>query len=276
MIILGFIGYGSMGSMLIDAFLRSGNIKPGEIIVSSRTKSKLDILKEKWIDIHTADSNSEVAQKAKYVFVCVKPLEVNGVLEEIRDSVSSDTNIISIAGAVKIAYIEKLTGAKVTKLIPSLTSEVMEGISLVCHGKTVSREESDYIEMLLNSISKVKLIREEEFDLATELTSCMPGFIASIFEEMVESAFRHTDSLSRTDIEEMVLRTLYGTSRLFIEKNMGFSEMIDRVATKGGITEEGVKALRKGLPDVFDKMFDNTLFKRKLINEKIEQNQVMK
>ena len=81
MIILGFIGYGSMGSMLIDAFLRSGNIKPGEIIVSSRTKSKLDILKEKWIDIHTADSNSEVAQKAKYVFVFVKPLEVNGVLE---------------------------------------------------------------------------------------------------------------------------------------------------------------------------------------------------
>lgn len=271
MIRTGFIGYGSMGSMMIDSFIRSGNIDPDEIIVSTRTKSKLGVLKERWKGIHTADSNLEVAQKAKYIFICVKPLEVTGILEEIKSVISSDTNIISIAGPVKIAYIEKLTGAKVTKLIPSLTSEVMEGISLVCHGKTVSREEADYIETLLNGISKVKTIKEEEFAFATELTSCMPGFIASIFEELVGSASRHTNSLSRAEIEEMVLQTLYGTSKLFIDKKMSFGEMIGRVATKGGITEEGVKVLRNGLPDIFDEMFDYTLKKRKLINEKIEQ-----
>ena len=232
----------------------------------------MDNLKDRWGNIQIANSNLEVPQKAKYVFICVKPLEVKDILREIKDSISSDNNIISIAGPVKIAFIQQLTGAKVTKLTPSLTSEVMEGISLVCHSNTVSKEESDYIETLLNGISKVKIIKEEDFDLAAELTSCMPGFISSIIEEIVESALRHTNTLNKTDIEEMVIRTLFGTSKVFVEKNMGFSEMLNRVATKGGITEEGVKVFRKGLPNIFDEMFEVTLNKRKLITEKTEQS----
>jgi pyrroline-5-carboxylate reductase len=272
MIKVGFIGYGSMGSMLIEAFINSKNINPDEIIVSTKTKNKLDSLKTRYSDISIANSNSEVAQKAKYVFICVKPLEVKDILREIKDSISYDSNIISIAGPVKIAYIEQITGAKVTKLTPSLTSEVMEGISLVCHSNIVTKEESDYIETLLNGISKVKIIKEEDFELAAELTSCMPGFISSIIEEMVESALRHTSSLGKADIEEMVIRTMFGTSKVLIEKNMGLSEMLNRVATKGGITEEGVKVFRQSLPNVFDEMFEATLSKRKLINKKIEQS----
>ena len=272
MIKVGFIGYGSMGSMLIEAFINSKNINPDEIIVSTKTKSKLDSLKTRYSDISIANSNSEVAQKAKYVFICVKPLEVKDILREIKDSISYDSNIISIAGPVKIAYIEQITGAKVTKLTPSLTSEVMEGISLVCHSNIVTKEESDYIETLLNGISKVKIIKEEDFELAAELTSCMPGFISSIIEEMVESALRHTSSLGKADIEEMVIRTMFGTSKVLIEKNMGLSEMLNRVATKGGITEEGVKVFGQSLPNVFDEMFEATLSKRKLINKKIEQS----
>jgi pyrroline-5-carboxylate reductase len=48
--------------------------------------------------------------------------------------------------------------------------------------------------------------------------------------------------------------------------------MLNRVATKGGITEEGVKVFRQSLPNVFDEMFEATLSKRKLINKKIEQS----
>jgi pyrroline-5-carboxylate reductase len=62
----------------------------------------------------------------------------------------------------------------------------------------------------------------------------------------------------------MVISTLYGTAKL-LERNMGFREMIERVATKGGITEEGVKALDVGLPAVFDKAFTDTLAKHETI-----------
>ena len=41
MLKVGLIGYGSMGSMLVASLIRSGRIKPEEMIVSTRTKSKL-------------------------------------------------------------------------------------------------------------------------------------------------------------------------------------------------------------------------------------------
>lgn len=272
MVKVGFIGYGSMGSMLVDAFIRSRNISPEEMIVSTRTKSKLDSIKSRWGGIIAANSNAEVPQKAKYVFICVKPAEVKGVLDEIRNYISRDHVIVSIAGSIKMESIRQMIDAKITKLTPSITSEALGGISLVCHSDDVTKEESDYIEKLLSGISKVKIIKDEDFDLAAELTSCMPGFIASIIEEIVNSASRHTDNLAKADMEEMVIQTLLGTAKVLIEKDMGLGEMIDRVATKGGITEEGVKIFRRRLPDVFDEMFEVTLNKRKLVAEKIRQS----
>lgn len=124
---------------------------------------------------------------------------------------------------------------------------------------------------MLSRISKVKIIKEEDFDVGAELTSCAPGFITSIFQEFVNSALKHAKNLSREEISEMVVTTLYATSKLLLEKEMSFEEIIERVATKRGITEEGVKVLRESLPQVFDRMFEKTLTKRRMRKELIDK-----
>jgi pyrroline-5-carboxylate reductase len=73
----------------------------------------------------------------------------------------------------------------------------------------------------------------------------------------------------------MVLSTLCGTAKLIQERNMNFSEMISRVATKGGITEEGVNVLNKDLPAIFNNVFTRTLTKheqvKKMVCQKVEK-----
>ncbi len=266
----GFIGYGSMGSMLINKFIEYGALRPEEIIVSTRTRSKLDEVKRRWNGINIAESNSEAAQKAKYLFICVKPLEVKNILEEIRHAVSQDVNIIYIAGSVRLDRVEEAGYKKATKIIPSLTSETGAGMTLVCHGQGVDAGEAEYIDSLFDRISVVRRITEDELELSTELTSCMPGFIASIFQEMSDSAGRFTSTLSRSDIDDMLIETLYGTAKLLRDRKMSFQDVIGRVATKGGITEEGVKVFRSQLPAVFDEMFRVTLEKRNVVNKKVE------
>lgn len=272
MIKVGFIGYGSMGSMMVHGFIRSGAISPEEMIISTRTKSKLDKIKSDFSNLNIAESNSDVAIRAKYVFICVKPLEVMDVVKEIKNSLTKESVIISIAGPVAMKYIENAADAKVIKLTPSLTSEVSEGVSLICYGQKVGTDEANYVDSLLNSISDVKRIREEDFELAAELTSCAPGFFASILDEFVKSALRQNSGLCKEDIEDMVLHTFYGTAKVLMDKNMRFYDMIQRVATKGGITEEGVKIFSNYLPDTFDKMFGATLEKRKTVRKKIEES----
>jgi len=124
---------------------------------------------------------------------------------------------------------------------------------------------------LFGNISRTKLLDEKDFALATELTSCAPGFFAAIFREFVERALRHTNSISNEDAYDMVLHTLSGTVSLMLEKKISFEEVIARVATKGGITEEGVKVIKAGLPQMFDEMFDRTMEKRNMISDKVNK-----
>lgn len=256
----GFIGYGSMASMLMDGFLKTKILQIGQVMVSTRTKSRLEDLVEKWPGINLAENNMQLAKECKYIFICVKPLEVKGVLDEIIDFLGSDTHLISIAACVTIKDLETVFPGQITKVIPTFISEVGEGISLVCHNSQVSEVNKDNIEKLLNTISTVSIIKEENFEIGADLTSCAVGFIAGIFQEFVEAGVRQS-SLTRKEAEQMVRSTLYGTAKLLCEKDISFNQTIDRVATKGGITEEGVKVIQKGLPFVFDTLLDKTLGK---------------
>jgi pyrroline-5-carboxylate reductase len=69
----------------------------------------------------------------------------------------------------------------------------------------------------------------------------------------------------------MVLMTFLGTVRLLQGKKFGFDELITRVATKGGITEEGLKILDEHLPFVFDELLEATLNKHQWVKAEMDR-----
>jgi len=269
---IGLIGYGSMGSMLINGFLKTGVIKPEQTIVSTRTKSKIESLHVNWPKLKIADDNSVVVRESDVIFICVKPNDFKPVLEEIKDEMTADKHIVSSVGVVTIASMEKFVEAQISRLMPSLTSEVNAGISLISHGDQVTEDNKDFVNKLLSEISHVKMIDEAEFELATEITSCGPGFIASLFEEMTKSALRANSRFTDEEIEFMVYETIIGTVKYFEEKRQSFSDTVDRVATKGGFTAYGVEVLRDKMPDVFDKMFERAMFRHGELIETINKD----
>lgn len=266
---IGFIGYGSMGSMLIRGFIESGRVKQEHIVVTRKDKSRFDEIKKTWPEISIAQDVVEVVKNAECIFICVKPLEYMNILSEIKPFLYPHHHLVSIAGTVAIENLEKVVDCGITKVMPTIVSEVKEGISLICHNSKVTEEASSRIESLFGSINKVWQIDEKDFEIASEFTSCGPGLIAAVFQELVEAGLRYTDSFNKEEITEMLLQTLYGTSKLMIEKKMDFRDVIIRVATKGGITEEGVKVIEKCLPQVFGEMIDKCMNKRKAVGEKI-------
>jgi len=106
--------------------------------------------------------------------------------------------------------------------------------------------------------------------ICSELTSCMPGFIGAIFKVMANEAKKHT-KIEEMDIMKMIVETIYGTGKLLIEKQMNFDGLINRVATKGGITEEGTKIIEEKLPEIINELFEKTLEKRKKTTEKVQK-----
>lgn len=266
---IGFIGYGSMGKMLAEKLVECGALTPEQITVTRRDVTRLEEAKSTLPGIQTTESITELTNTCKCIFICVKPVEFKEVLEQMKPHMSHEKHIISIAGTVSIQNIESMIKCKITKMIPTLLTEVNKGITLVCHNGLVTADDAAFVEELIQKIGKIRTIPEAVFPIATELTSCAPGFFAALFQEYIEAGHRHGAGMSREDIAELTLQTLQGTLVLMSEKKMDFEQVITRVATKGGITEEGVKVIKKHLPAVFDELFDETLQKRARVAEKI-------
>ena len=94
---VGFIGIGSMGSLLIDAFIGSGALKPSANysqqphLRKSRKLSRLGI-PAYWL----SRSNREAAVSRDIVFLCVKPHEYKTVINEHSPIVQPNQLIVSI------------------------------------------------------------------------------------------------------------------------------------------------------------------------------------
>jgi pyrroline-5-carboxylate reductase len=258
---IGFIGYGNMGGTKLDALLKGRAIPDNKIIVFTRTKEKLKSLLSVYHKVEVAKSLSGLGSKCDRVFICTGTKEVKAVLTELARFLSEDTHVISITGTIEIKCLESIYKGKISKIMPTMIYEVGEGVTLVCHNSKVLPQDKEFINSTFSNISKVKEIRENQFDLSADLTSCAPAFYAAILENLVETAKKHGD-FSEEELISLILPTFYGTAKLLLNENGDFGSLISRVATKGGITEEGIKILNNRLPIVFNELLKVTLDKR--------------
>jgi pyrroline-5-carboxylate reductase len=258
--------------MLVEGFIRTGAVAPAQISVANRSPGKLIGLARSHPQVIIAPDNRAAAREADLVFLCMKPLEVRSTLLGLRTELdAADSHVVSIAACVTLEMLNGIRPGRYTKVIPSLASELGCGVSLVCHGPGVRSEEAAVVERLFASLGVVKRIAEADFEAAADLTSCAPGMLSALFRQFMEAGLRHS-GLSREDAEEMVVRTVYGTAKLLLDGRMGFGALIDRVATKGGITEEGVKVLDAALPEVFDQVFAKTLAKHAHVKKSLTES----
>ncbi|CAG0940468.1 pyrroline-5-carboxylate reductase [Candidatus Brocadiaceae bacterium] len=264
----GVIGTGSMGSMLIRKFIETEVINANNIIANNRTKEKVISL-SKETGIKTGENNQGVVKKSDIIFLCVKPLEVKGVLQDLENVLTPKKLLISIAADVSLENLLAWSNARVVKVIPSVTSECLKGVSLISFGNNATESDKNLIFSLFSAISRPIEIEEKNFELLADLTSCAPAFISSILREFALSATRRDDIPSEL-AELLVKETLAGTAELLVKNESSFDGIISKVATKGGITEEGVKVIQKQIPDLYDNLLEVTLAKHNLVKEKIK------
>jgi pyrroline-5-carboxylate reductase len=259
-----------MGSMIINGLLDSNVLESHEVIISNRTLNKLEMIENEFPEIDITNNNKYLASKCQRIFIFVGTFAVKEVIENIKDKISSDSHIIYISAALSLKNVEKIFDGKITKIIPSLTSKVNEGVSLIHHNKNVDDEDAEFVNNLFRGIGNIQIISEEDFEVGSDLTSCAPAFIASIFKEFAKAGAKNGNFTTK-EAEEMVIKTLYGTSKLLYEENMSFNELISKVATKGGITEEGIKVLEKEMPETYNLLFNVTLRKHEKIKKELDE-----
>ena len=99
---IGFIGLGNMAKAIIGGLLQKDFAKKEQIIGSAKTEKTLLKVRNDF-GIMTYMDNCEVAKSADILILAVKPQMIDGVLDEIRDSLKEDVLVGSILAGKTIA-----------------------------------------------------------------------------------------------------------------------------------------------------------------------------
>lgn len=266
---IGFIGTGSMGSVLIEAFIRSGSITPDQIIAANRTFSKTERLAESYPGLIAARSNKEAATACDILFLCIKPLEYKAVIEDIQAVVKPEQIVVSITSPVMIRHLEELLRGKIAKVIPSITNYVLSGAALCIYGERMLPEDQEKLENLLSHISAPLTIAEDFTRISSDLSSCGPAFLAYFLQKFVHAAVELT-GIPEKEATRLVSEMTLGTGQLLTAGGMSPAALQKKVAVPGGITAEGLLLMEQKLCDVFHDLIRTTHAKYEEDVEKVE------
>ncbi|MGZ4134924.1 MAG: late competence protein ComER [Tumebacillaceae bacterium] len=260
---IGFIGTGSMGSMLIRSFIQSTPSSSDlQVVACNRSPEKLALIASRYPQLETAETPEETVSRSDVVFLCVKPGDAPGVIKKVRPFLREHHYFISINSAVMLEEMESTLPCRITKVIPSITQVALAGSMLVMHGNRLSIEERHFIESLLEKISKPTVIEESDVRVCADLSSCGPAFLAVLLQEFAMAAVRQ-GGIPRDLADTLVKDMAMGVGKLLTEEGFEFADIIHRVSVPGGITAEGVKVLQPSMSGIFDQLLVTTRSKSK-------------
>ncbi|MEV5028669.1 late competence protein ComER [Paenibacillus sp. LPE1-1-1.1] len=254
---VGFIGTGTMGSLLIEALIASGALSPTQIAVSNRTFAKAQALANRYSGMKAEFTNAAAACGCDIVFLCVKPLEFKKAVDDIKPVIRPNQIVVSITSPVLISHLEGELDCKIAKVIPSITNHVWSGASLCIYGQSVDEDDKTLLEDLLSHISQPLRIDESFTRIVSDLSSCGPAFISFLLEQFVDAAVEET-GIGREEALRVASAMLLGTGLLLTEGGMTPAEVQERVAVPGGITAKALNMLRRETDGVFNQLIRTT------------------
>ncbi len=266
---VGFIGTGSMGSILIESFIRSGALLPENITASNRSYWKAERLAEMYPGLCAAKSNAEVIAESEIVFLCVKPSEYKHVIDEIGAIIPHSHIVISITSPVLIRHLEELLPCKIAKVVPSITNFVCSGATLCVYGSRIGNTDRDLLERLFSHISAPIEIEEDYTRVASDLSSCGPAFLSYFIQQFIHAAVAET-GIPKMEAERLASEMTLGTGMLLTSGKFTPDALRERVSVPGGITAEGLRLMDQELHGMFNRLIQTTHRKYKEDVDKIE------
>ena len=241
---LGFIGLGNMASAMIGGIVKEGIAKTSEITGSAKTE-KTAKEKAAQFGIKTCTDNRKVAEWADVLVLAVKPQFFPEVIAQIRDTVTENTLVISVAAGKTISFIEEQFGGskkekkiKLVRCMPNTPALVSAGCTGFCVNEYVSGEERELAEKLFSSFGKAIEVPERLMDTVGSVSGASPAFVFLFIEALADGAV--------AEGMEFAAQAVYGSAKLVLESGLHPGTLKDMVCSPGGTTIQGVRTLEKG------------------------------
>ncbi|MDS0527909.1 pyrroline-5-carboxylate reductase [Clostridium sp. SHJSY1] len=241
---IGFIGCGNMGGAMVGGLIKSGFVDKEDLIISTKTEESGSKLKNNF-GVETTLSNKIVAEQADVLILAVKPFLYKKVIEEIKDSLSKDKIITTIAAGVTINNMEYWLGEgyKVVRTMPNTPALVGEAMSAICANKNVLEEDLDYVFKIYKSFGDYVELEEKDFDGFIALCGSSPAYVFIFIEAMADASVKL--GIPRVKAYKMAAKSVLGSAKMVLDTGKHPGELKDMVCSPAGTTIDAVTELEK-------------------------------
>ena len=240
---LGFIGTGNMAGAIMGGIIKNGVLKPEEIIGS-------DILEAGREKVHSlygicvTDDNKEAA-KAEIVVLSVKPQYYEQTIAQIRDEITDEQVIVTLAPGKTLEWLQGQFGkdVKIVRTMPNTPAMVGAGMTTACANALVTKEELEKVLTILRSFGEVEVVSEHLIDAVVSASGSSPAYVFMMIEAMADAAV--ADGMPRPQAYKFAAQAVMGSAKMVLETGKHPGELKDMVCSPAGTTIEAVQVLEE-------------------------------
>jgi pyrroline-5-carboxylate reductase len=258
---VSIIGCGNIGVSLLQGLLKEKTIPSQDITVTRRNIRELDYLNEYGVKL-TSD-NIEAVNGSDLIIIAVKPYNLVNVLEELKDHLEIDRQlIISVTAGITIGKIQEILGNNVAvfRAMPNIAASVCKSVTCISHNE-VKTEDLESVKSLFDMVGTTMVIDEDLMESATILGACGIAYVLRFIRAMIQGGIQI--GFDAATASAVVNQTVKGAAELLIQRGRHPEYEIDKVTTPKGCTIVGLNemehngfssSLIKGLVASFDKI----------------------
>jgi pyrroline-5-carboxylate reductase len=243
---IGFIGAGQMARALAAGFVRTGLVPASQVWASDPVAASRAAFTAAVPGASVGAENTQVAKNARILFLAVKPQQMEAVLATLRETVTADHLIISIAAGVTLSRLAAGLGPlpQLVRVMPNTPCLVGQSASGYCLGPGTTEADATLVSKLLSSVGRAFPLEEKQLDAVTGLSGSGPAFVYLVIEALSDGGV--LCGLPRDVALALAAQTVLGSAQMVLSTGEHPAVLKDRVASPGGTTIAGIQKLEEG------------------------------
>ncbi len=241
---MAFVGAGKMCEAIMRSLIRSGYLKPEDVMLSDVSSERLSELSERY-KVPVVSANKSAVEQADVIILSVKPQNHPQVLGEIGEILRENQILISIAVGKSTESIESFIPrpVPVVRVMPNTPAMVSASLSSISYGKHVDEPVRETVKEIFANLGEIIEVDEKLQDEVAAISGCGPAYFYLMVESLVDAGVRI--GLARPVAKKIAVETMIGSGFMMRETQMHTAELRDMVTSPGGTTIAALEALEE-------------------------------
>ena len=267
------IGCGNMGKVI--AQIAAKHFDDITIITKTQKTTQNQTFEEK--NVKCVLSFDQIAhEKFDVVILAVKPQNFGEVLQLAKVVAKENTEFFSIMAGVSLELLSKALESKnVMRLMPNLGMKEGCGVTLV-EDKLFSKTQNEIIKRIFQTNGNIVVkVKEQEINNLTPLTGSSAALFLQLAQSLITKCGMEKVAGEKVVIEKVVIENVMEQA-LKMLKSQSCNAAIEKIASKGGITQAMVNAVENDMQSIATKAIEAGQERAKSLAAEIENSLKLK